>query len=124
MSTIDSKPDWVDGLFACIDRKDTAGFLEFLSDDVEFCFGSAPAVTGKKATGDAIGAFFDSIAGLSHSLSNVWAGSESFVCEGSVHYSRHDNSDVTLPFVSVFDMNGDRIRGYRIYIDIGPLYAS
>jgi hypothetical protein len=46
------------------------------------------------------------------------------VCEGEVTYRRHDNSEITLPFADAFDLRGDLISGYRIYIDIAPLFAA
>jgi limonene-1,2-epoxide hydrolase len=31
---------------------------------------------------------------------------------------------VTIPFANVFELQGDRIRLYRIYIDNSPLFAA
>ena len=38
-------------------------------------------------------------------------------------YRRHDGTEITLPFTNVFEYRGDLIAHYKIYIDIGPLYA-
>jgi len=114
----------VDALFASIDAMDTEGFLTFLTDDCRFRFGSVPPVTGKAAIGDAIGNFFATIAGLSHSVEKVYRDDESICCEGEVCYRRHDGSEIILPFVDVFRCQGSKIADYRIYIDIGPLYAT
>jgi len=40
-----------------------------------------------------------------------------------VTYTRHDGTNLTLPFVNVFAMRGDLIQDYLIYIDATPLYA-
>jgi ketosteroid isomerase-like protein len=116
--------DWLTGLFAAIDAKDTPRFVDFLTEDATFRFGSAPAATGREAIAHAVGGFFDTIAGLSHTVDKVWSGSGTLMCEGDVCYTRHDGSQVTIPFADAFDMRGDKISGYRIYIDISPLYTE
>jgi len=111
-------------LFASIDAMDTEGFLGFLTEDAEFRFASAPAVRGHAAIAAAVGGFFQSIAGLRHRLDRfVSEGSVTF-CEGEVTYTRHDGSEVVLPFSDVFETADGLITVYRIYIDIGPLFAS
>jgi hypothetical protein len=36
--------------------------------------------------------------------------------------TRHDATEIALPFINVFEFDGDLISGYKIYMDIGPLY--
>ena len=114
----------VDGLFASIDSMDTEGFLAFLTDDCRFRFGSAPPVSGKASVAEAVGNFFSTIAGLTHSVEKVYRDDESVCCEGEVCYRRHDGSEIILPFVIVLRCRGSKIADYRIYTDIGPLYAT
>ena len=111
------------GLFAAIDAKDTEQFLEYLSESPRFRFGSAPAVDGRAAVREAVQAFFDSIAGLEHSLSASASVGTTLFTEGDVTYTRHDGSMITLPFADVFELRDGRIADYKIYMDIGPLYA-
>lgn len=115
---------FLDELFKAIDAQDTARFAEFLTPDGEFRFGSAPPVTGRDAIVDAVDGFFETIDGLSHSISRVWRDTETLACEGEVCYRRKDGSEVIIPFVDVFEFEGDLISAYKIYIDIGPLYAA
>ncbi|MCI0518502.1 MAG: nuclear transport factor 2 family protein, partial [Woeseiaceae bacterium] len=110
----------INALFAAIDRKDAKGFVEFLTDDAVFRFGSAPAVQGRTAIEQAVSGFFSAIAGCRHELSASWTGPKTFACEGKVTYQRHDGSEITLPFADVFELRGSRICAYRIYIDIAP----
>lgn len=112
------------GLFAAIDAKDTEQFLEYLSESPRFRFGSAPAVEGRAAVREAVQAFFDSIAGLEHSLSASASVGTTLFTEGDVTYTRHDGSMITLPFADVFELRDGRIADYKIYMDIGPLYAG
>lgn len=114
----------LDELFQAIDAMDSNCFASFLTDNSEFRFGSAPPVEGRQAIRDAVQAFFASISGLSHNVTKVWRDDSTVACEGEVCYQRHDGSKVTIPFVDVFAFQGTLISCYKIYIDIGPLYAA
>jgi len=120
----EQQPDWLAGLFSDIDAQDTAGFISCLRPDAVFRFGSAPAVKGSEEISAAVDGFFATIAGLSHDIGKSWSDDDTVVCEGEVTYRRHDGSEITLPFVNVFDMDGDSIGSYKIYIDAAPLYAD
>ena len=112
------------GVFAAIDRQDTAAFVGFLTDDAVFRFGSAPPVQGRDAIAAAVSGFFGTIAGLSHRISrDVVQGSTQFI-EGEVTYTRLDGSQITLPFVDTFEYEGELIAHSKIYMDIAPLYAA
>ena len=111
-------------LFAAIDEKDTTAFVAFLTEDARFRFGSAPAATGRDAISAAVDGFFQSIAGLRHRIDLTLREGDTLVCEGQVTYTRHDGSELALPFANVFAMDDGRIADYKIYMDIGPLYAD
>ena len=103
---------------------DTDVFLAFLEDDALFRFGSEEMVRGKEAIGKTIDGFFESIKGLSHEIMETWFEAGTVICQGEVTYTRRDDSYITLPFVDVFRMRGDRIKEYLIYMDINPLYST
>jgi ketosteroid isomerase-like protein len=114
----------LEGLFAAIDAKDTEAFLGFLTDDAVFRFGSAPEAIGQNAIRDGVNGFFTTIAGSTHAIGNVIESGSTLVCEAEVTYQRHDGSELTLPFTNVFELSGELISHYKIYIDIAPLYAG
>jgi ketosteroid isomerase-like protein len=114
----------IDDLFAAIDARDVDSFLRHLREDASFRFGSAPPASGHAAIRDAVGGFFESIAALSHTVSKTLVEGSTVVCEGTVTYTRHDGSQLNLPFVDVLEMEGSLISDYKIYMDIGPLYAA
>lgn len=116
--------DWLRQLFAAVDASDATRFSDFLAPDAVFRFGAAPAVQGRQEITTAVAGFFSSIAGCNHRLARTWSGDGTLACEGEVTYRRHDGSEITLPFVNVFELSDNLISGYRIYIDIGPLYAA
>lgn len=111
-------------LFDSIDAQDTDTFLGFLTEDAVFRFGSAPELRGHDAIRAAVDGFFASVAGSRHELKNTLFNDKTLVCEGEVTYRRHNDSELTLPFVNVFELDGDLISVYKIYIDVGPLYAQ
>jgi limonene-1,2-epoxide hydrolase len=124
MTIDDSTHRFLDDLFESIDERNTDRFLRFLTDDAIFRFGSAPQVQGQSQIRDAVNEFFAKIAGCKHTLQNIIADDSTLVCEGEVTYTRHDETEVTLPFVNVFEFAGDRISQYKIYADSAPLYAD
>lgn len=114
----------LDSLFAAIDSKDTAAFLDFLTDDAAFRFGSNPELCGHAAIRTGVDGFFASIAGSKHTQGTVLQQDSTMVIEGDVRYTRHDGTEVTLPFTNIFELAGEHIARYKIYIDIAPLYAE
>ena len=124
MISAEDRLEWLSGLFSAIDAKDTKSFLAYLSDDATFRFGSAPAAHGRETIGAAVDGFFQTIDGSRHTLLNTLAEASTMVCEGDVMYRRLDGNSLTLPFANVFELAGDRISEYKIYIDIAPLYAE
>ena len=122
--TVRNDPAWLDGLFTSIDGKDTESFLGFLTGEAVFQFGSVPAVQGTENIRAAVDGFFGTIKGSTHALSKTLADGSVLVCEGTVTYQRMDDSELTLPFTNVFELDGNLISHYKIYIDIAPLYAE
>jgi ketosteroid isomerase-like protein len=120
------QPDraWWGRLFAVIDARDAPGFLSLLTPDAQFRFGNAPMITGTEQIGAAVTAFFAAIAACHHQLLMTWHAGATIACEGTVTYTRHNGSTVTVPFANVFEMRGAKICAYRIYIDNSPLFAA
>ena len=112
----------LDDLFKVVDAKDTERFLGFLTDEASFRFGSAPPVQGTEAIRSAVDGFFSTIAGCSHVLARFIAQDDVVICEGEVTYSRHNGTEISLPFANIFEMDGELISAYKIYADAGPLY--
>ena len=124
MTKSSAASDKAGGMFAAIDSKDTQAFVGFLTDDAVFRFGSAPAVRGREAILAAVDGFFGTIAGCSHEVQNTLASGSTLACEGEVTYRRHNDTEITLPFIDIFEYDGDLIAQYKIYIDIAPLYVD
>lgn len=124
MTVSDAQQKLLQDVFTAIDRRDADGFVSYLTADAIFRFGSAPPAKGRDAAREAVAGFFGTIASLSHELSRSLAADNVLICEGEVTYTRHDGSTVTLPFADSFELDHGLISHYRIYMDIGPLYAG
>lgn len=124
MTASDAQQALLKRLFSAIDARDTETFAGVLADDATFRFGSALPVRGREEISAAVDGFFGSIAGLNHVLHTTLATGDTLVCEGDVTYTRHDGSEITLPFANFFDLDGEQITNYKIYVDIAPLYAG
>ena len=73
--------------------------------------------------------FFPLIGGLSHRVTGVWSGSwamgELEGVEAEVTYTRKDGTRTQpLPVTSTLGMEEDGIKGYRIFMDVSPLFAD
>lgn len=113
-----------DELFASIDAMDPESFVEFLAEDCVFRFGSSPPVTGRDGIRASVIDFFSMFAALRHDLHRIVANDQGIACEGQVTYTRHDGGVISLPFCNVFEVSDGLISLYRIYIDMGPVYAE
>ena len=120
------RPDraWWERVLAVVDAGDAAGFVDLLTPDAEFRFGNSPAIIGADAIRSAVAGFFAAIASSRHELLDVWNDAATVVCEGVVTYTRHNGSFLSVPFANVFELKGDKIASYRIYIDNSALFAD
>jgi len=121
---INERENWVKQLLQSIDNKNTESFLTFLADDGLFRFGNANPVKGKAAVREAVNAFFDSIKGLQHDLVKIWNEQDAMICHGTVTYTRHDSTILSVPFANVFDIRDNLIKEYLIFVDVSGLYGS
>ena len=119
----DAKRDRLEALFKAVDAQDIESFLDFLTDGARFRFGSAPPAEGKVAVRAAVGGFFSSIAACRHVLTRAMTESDVIICEGEVTYTRHDGSQLTIPFANFLELDGELIADYKIYADASALYA-
>lgn len=83
-----------------------------------------PAVHGVEAVSEFVGGFFASIESLKHELSDVWSVPGGVVCHGIVTYTRHDKSELTIPFSNIFKVEDGKVHGYQIFADTSQLYAQ
>jgi hypothetical protein len=104
---------------------DAEAFASLFTADGSFRFGNAEPEVGRERVQRAVAGFFSSIVALRHHDLQTWNVQEDIaVTEGRVQYTRQDGSTVDLPFVNVYRTQGPLIEDYRIYVDVGPLFAG
>lgn len=112
-------------LFSAIDRKDAARFAQFLAPDCMFRFGNGEPVSGRENVAAAVEGFFGAVARLSHTLADWWPTEAGTVCHGMVRYTRHDGSELEVPFSNVFYLSDEGlIRQYLIFTDNSALFSA
>jgi ketosteroid isomerase-like protein len=115
---------WWGRVFAIVDAGDADAFIDLLTADAQFKFGNAPVITGHEAIRAAAAGFFAAIGSSRHRVLSIWNDARTAVCEGEVVYTRHDGSVLAVPFANVFELRGDKIAAYRIYIDNSSLFRA
>jgi ketosteroid isomerase-like protein len=115
--------DAVPAVFAAIDAMDTPVLVDHLTPDATFVFANQPAAVGSDAIAGTVNYVFTTFKGLKHTITGMWEQGDTIVVRLSIDYTRHDDQVVTLPCVNIFQYEGAKIKDYRIYMDIAPVYA-
>jgi ketosteroid isomerase-like protein len=118
--------DLVRELFTVIDRGDTATAASMFAENIRFTFGNNPPVHGCTEVEGTMRDFLANIAGLRHELTGLWqvAGNpDTVVAKMTVHYSRLDGTNISLPCCNVFRTQDGAIADYQIYMDVNPVFA-
>ncbi len=115
---------WSEELINSIDSKDATKFANFFAKDGSFIFGNFPAVTGKGNIKDFVNSFFDSVKSLKHNQLGIMQDNNKIVVWGVVTYTRHNGTEYPVKFCNVFDMDGDKIKTYDVYVDNSQLYVE
>lgn len=118
---------WVVDLFRAIDSMDAPTVARAFAEDGRFRFGNNEPVVGREHVEESVSGFFSMIGGLSHEITGIWsgrsAGGEVTSVEAEVTYTRKDGTRTeALPVTSTVRREGDRIRDYRIFMDVSPLF--
>jgi ketosteroid isomerase-like protein len=111
-------------LFADIDSMEPDRFAAHLAEDVTMRFGNADPIQGRDVVRDAWATFCQDLNGVHHDLVEQWRIEGTTIAEAKVTYTRGDESQVTVPVVTIYRERGDEIHDYRIYIDLAPLFAG
>lgn len=113
----------VTNLFKAIDSKNATEFAKFLTDDGVFRYGNYPDVAGKENVEKFVAGFFESIKALSHTLNDIWEVDGARIVAGMVTYTRHNGTQLTVPFCNVLKMQGELVQQYLVHIDTSQLYV-
>ena len=111
-------------LFATIDAMDVATLGSFFTRDARVVFGNGEPMVGIDEIRTGTTAFFDTIAGLHHTIVKEWSVGDDTIIDLRVTYDRKDGQQVAIPRVTIFHTNtAGEIDDYRVYFDLAPVYA-
>ena len=105
-------PKWVNDLFQAVDEGDVDSFVRFMTEDVHFRAGSHEPLKGRGAVREDIAGLLSSIEGMRHVLSKTLVHDDIVVAHGTVTYTRHDESTLTVPFADIWGTDGEKIKEY------------
>jgi ketosteroid isomerase-like protein len=111
-------------VFAVIDAMDVATLGSLFAEDGRVTFANSAPLVGVEEIRTGTTLFFETIAGLHHTIVNEWNVDGETIVELKVTYDRKDGQQVTIPCVTIFDSDDDgKIDDYRVYFDVAPIYA-
>lgn len=113
---------WAEDLYAKVDAKDAAGFAGAFTEDGVFKYGNMPPVEGRQAIEQFCAGFFQGIQGLNHVIKGEYRDGDTRLLEFECTYTRLDGSQVTLPAITRFLMEGDLAKHSQVFMDINPLF--
>ena len=109
-------------IYQAIDRKDSRGMMQYLTDDSVFRFANIPQVEGRDNITAFLDGFFASIKSLRHTGIEYWNSGNAWFVTGNVTYTRHDGSTLGVPFAVLLKMKAELVRNYLIFVDASELY--
>jgi ketosteroid isomerase-like protein len=109
--------DWIETLFERLDAGDVDGFCTPLSEEASFVFANRDPVQGRDQIYAYVEGFLGAIEGTDHRLDEVHIVSDRAIVRGEVTYTRLDGTTLSVPFANIFEMEGDEIATYQIYVD-------
>lgn len=117
-----STDNFVKDMYGIVDAMSGAKLAELMTEGSVFRFANIPAVQGKEAVIGFLDNFFQSIKGIKHSEIEDWKTDNTRFATGNVTYTRHDDSELSVPFSVILKMQGDLINEYLVFVDTSELY--
>ena len=111
----------ITSLYTAVDALDAQGVVDHVTDDVQFQLGNFEPISGHDAVKNSNAAFFATIKAMHHTISGVWSSGDTAICDGTVHYTRHDQSEHDVPFAAHLGVRDGKIADYRVFVDISGL---
>lgn len=115
-------------IFATVDEMKAEEYLDYFTEDGSFRYANAEPVVGRAAIRESLDGFWSMIKGLRHDIIGIWRGEweggDVYSVEAVTVYTRLDGSEVGIPVTSTLRMEGDRVKDWRIFQDLAPLFAT
>lgn len=114
-----------DTLFDSMMKNDWSTFRTCLTDDVVYRVGSTESMYGIDAVVSFLQDLYTQIKMLPPDIHQVVELENQVIYEFETHYLRlKDNKQVNFACTDVLRMDGDKIKDWRVYVDLSPMYAE
>jgi ketosteroid isomerase-like protein len=113
---------FVQDMYRIVDAKDARCLAALMTENGIFRFANQAAVQGREAIIAYLGNFYRSIADIAHDRIEDWQTGDTRFATGWVKYTRHDRSELSVPFSVLLRMKGELISEYLIFVDASELY--
>jgi hypothetical protein len=117
-------PTQVQEAFRSVDEMRLDDFAALFTADGTMTFGNGEPTVGPAAIKAALGDFYRILRGVRHEPRGAWIVDDVSINEALVHYTMTDDSVVPVPVTSILRWEGDRVRDWRIYMDVAPVFAA
>lgn len=107
---------------AAADTRDVPAFLRHLSDDVAFRFGNAPVLRGHGAVAQALGAFFQHVVRMRHTVEAIHPSGDVWAVETTAAYVDRFGREFAYPACNLMTIRQNRICDYRIFVDNSAMF--
>lgn len=114
-------------LFGSMLKQDWTTFETCLDDDIFYRVGSGTPVQGKQSVSDFLKSLYTQVTMQPPDVRQVldMPEKDQVIFEFEAHYLRlSDNKIVDFACTDVLRMNGDKIKEWRVYVDMSPLYQE
>lgn len=116
--------DTVRELLNLFETMNVSAALDYFTDDASYRFGNYPAARGKEQIRQVVAAsHLDAIKGVKFEVKEMLETDNVVVCELLIHYTRTDDSTLSLPCTDLFEFEGGLISDMKIFMDATPLFA-
>lgn len=113
---------FINDIYTLVDAQDSAGVANLMTENGIFRFANIPAIKGKEAIKGFLDNFFQSIKAIRHTEIEEWQIGNTRFATGMVTYTRHDDSELSVPFSVILKMQEALINEYLIFVDASELY--
>jgi hypothetical protein len=114
-------PDFVREFYEVVDSMGSDAMTPLLSENVKFRMGNGPEVLGRDAVVAGSRQVTKMFAGLSHDYVSVNEAQGRTFVDCWVTYTMFDDKTYVLPFLTIFERDGDLISSVKVYGDMSPL---
>lgn len=113
----------LDTFFELTDSMNSESFVSFFNQEAKWFFGNSDPLEGKDQIKQMAEQFFHSLKKIKHEIDKTARSGNTIFFDGVVHYYRHDNNLISLPFACSIELKNEKIEVYKTYIDLTPYLA-